>query len=276
MAHILVYLQRTPAGLHPASALALCRARDIASERGATLTALCAGDAGPRDRGVATAAGRFGADILVFGGPKGLRSLYEQLNPVHVLVPWTPEGLGAAEGLSSGPPVSRWLTTPQPTWGGADAISAVVAGILPWHALGEKLEAEYQTNVDEVTLPDWVAEVATPEGEPAPMFSVGGRGPLRWSAPRAPDRETEAMLGRLGALPANTDDPTDDAGTVLWLSADPLPPALAQRPVTTRVIVVPGADAGLDPSWNSAEWVLSGSPAAALEAIHDSPWAPIH
>ena len=67
MAHILVYLQRTPGGLHPASSVALCRARDIASERGATITAICRGDAGPLDKGVAAAASRFGADVLVWG-----------------------------------------------------------------------------------------------------------------------------------------------------------------------------------------------------------------
>ena len=50
MAHIVVYLQRTPHGLHPASAVGLCWARDIASERGATVTAVCPGDAGEFDR----------------------------------------------------------------------------------------------------------------------------------------------------------------------------------------------------------------------------------
>ncbi len=273
MAHILVYLQRTPAGLHPASAVALCRARDIASERGATLTGVCNGDAGTRDRGVALAAGRFGADILVFGGPNGLRSLYEQLNPVHVLVPWTAEGLEIAETLPSGPAVPRWLTTPQPAWGGADAISAVVAGTLPWRAMSEQLEAEYQANVDEVSLPEWVTEAS--EGQEAPMFSVGGQGPTRWLATRGPDRETEALLGRLGAAPANPDAPLEDTGTLLWLSAEPIPPALTERSASTRLIVVPGADASLDPSWTSAEWVLSGSRASALETVLNSPWVPL-
>lgn len=273
MAHILVYLQRTPTGLHPGSAVALCRARDIASGRGATLTAVCSGDAGALDRGIAQAAGTFGADVLVFGGPRGLHALHEQLNPVHVLVPWSDEGLSRAEGLPSGPPVPRWLTTRQPAWGGADAVTAVVAGTLPWHGFHEVLEAEYQADVDDVTHPPWVAEVSTAcAQDTAPVFSVGGRGPLRWISARAPDGETQAMLQRLHAEPATVDD-VGESGTILWLSADPVPPTLAVRPVTTRLLVLPGEQAGLDPSWRAADWVLSGPRAAALGAILDSPWA---
>ncbi|MEM9458412.1 MAG: hypothetical protein AAGF11_29815 [Myxococcota bacterium] len=273
MAHILVYLQRTPGGLHPASALALCRARDIASDRGATLTALCPGDAGTLDRGLAQAAGRFGADILVFGGPRGLRILLDQLNPVHVLVPWTREGMAAAESLPSGPAVPRWLTTPRPTWSGADAITAVVAGTLPWHVFGESLEAEYQADVDEVSLPTWTSEAAPSDDPAVPTFSIGGRGPARFLAPQAPDRDTKSLLTRMAIEATPVEGPLPDTGTILWLSADPIPAALAERPVTTRLLVLPGSDAGLDPSWCSAEWVLSGPPASVLEDILASPWA---
>jgi hypothetical protein len=274
MAHILVYLQRTPGGLHPASAIALCRARDIGSDRGASITAVCSGDAGALDRGIAAAAGRFGADVLVFGGRAGLKSLYEQLNPVHVLVPWTDEGLAASEGLPSGPAVPRWLTTRQPAWGGADAVTAVVAGTMPWHALGEMLEAEYQSDVDEVQQPSWVSEAsaACAEGQ-APVFAVGGQGPVRWIAARPPDADTQAALSRLNAQPAAPED-VAVGGTVLWLSAEPVPPELAERPVTVRLVVLPGEHAGLHPSWRAADWVLSGPRPTALGAILDSPWKP--
>lgn len=276
MAHILVYLQRTPGGLHPASAIALCRARDIGSDRGASITAVCSGDAGALDRGIAAAAGRFGADVLVFGGRSGLRALYDQLNPVHVLVPWTDEGLAASEGLPSGPAVPRWLTTRQPAWGGADAVTAVVAGTMPWHALGEMLEAEYQADVDEVQQPSWVPEAsaACAEGQ-APLFTVGGPGPVRWIAARAPDADTQAALARLEAQPSAPDDvAAAGTGTVLWLSAEPVPPELSQRPVTVRLIVLPGEHASLHPSWRAADWVLSGPRPIALGAILDSPWKP--
>lgn len=272
MAHILVYLQRTPDGLHPASAVALCRARDIGSDRGASITALSPGDAGALDRGIAATAGRFGADVLVFGGHGGLRALFDQLNPVHVLVPWTDEGLAAAEGLPSGPAVPRWMTTRQPAWGGADAVTAVVAGTMPWHNQREMLEAEYQANVDEVEQPSWVAEAsASCADKGAPTFAVGGRGPVRFIAPRAPDAETRAALTRLDAEPS---DDEVSAGTILWLSAEPVPPALVQRPVSVRLIVLPGEHAGLDPSWRAADWVLSGPRVAALGAILESPWVP--
>lgn len=273
MAHILVYLQRTPGGLHPASAIALCRARDIGSDRGASITALCPGDAGALDRGIAVAAGSFGADVLVFGGHGGLAALYQHLNPVHVLVPWTDEGLAAAEGLPSGPAVPRWLTTRQPAWGGADAVTAVVAGTMPWHTQGEMLEAEYQADVDEVEQPSWVSELSAALADgPAPTFTVAGPGPMRWIAPRAPDPDTQAMLARLRAEPSEAAD-LGSPGTILWLSAEPVPLALVHRPVTLRLIVLPGEHAGLDPSWRAADWVLSGPRAAALGAMLDSPWA---
>lgn len=272
MAHILVHLQRTPGGLHPGSAVALCRARDIASERGATITAVCPGDAGALDKGIATAAGRFGADILVFGGPSGLCSLYQQLNPVHVLVPWTEEGLSITTELPAGPAVPRWLTTRRPAWGGADSITAVVAGTLPWHALPEALEAEYQADVDEVPRPAWVS--AAPDDGEAPVFAIGGA-PLRWLASSAPDSSTLAVLGRLGAEPASSpEDAARPGGTVLWISADPVPEALAERARSSRLVVLPGEGTGLDPSWQAAEWVFPGPAATALEAILDSPWAP--
>lgn len=275
MAHILVYLQRTPRGLHPASALALCRARDIASDRGATLTALCPGDAGPLDRGLAQAAGRFGADILVFGGPRGLQMLREQLNPVHVLVPWSREGLRVAEELPSGPAIPRWLTTSRPSWSGADAVTAVVAGTLPWHVFDEPLEAEYQADVDEVSLPKWTTEALPKDNSPPPVFSVGAPGPSRWLAPQAPDRETQSLLVRMAVEQASLDDPVPESGTLMWLSAEPIPPALAERSVATRLLVLPGPDAALDPSWSAAEWVLSGSQTAVLETLLASPWIPL-
>jgi hypothetical protein len=277
MAHILVYLQRTPGGLHPASAVALCRARDIASDRGATITAMGSGDAGALDKGVAAAAGRFGADVLVFGGPKGLRALFDQLNPVHVLVPWTDEGVAAAEGLPSGPATPRWLTTRQPAWGGADAVTAVVAGTLPWHAQSESLEAEYQADVDEVAQPPWVPEAVAACGEAtAPVFTVGGRGPVRFVAARPPDADTQSALARLGARASTVDEAAADAGTVLWLSNEAVPPALAQRPVTARLVVLPGEHASLHPSWRAADWVLAGPRPGALGTLLDGPWTSPH
>ena len=78
MAHILVYAQRTPQGIHPASAAALCLARDIASDRGATITAVCPGDAGRADQFVIGAVSRYGADLLQqainYGYGEGLRA----------------------------------------------------------------------------------------------------------------------------------------------------------------------------------------------------------
>src|SRR4029079_13102901 len=105
--------------------------------------------------------------------------------------------------------------------------TAVVAGTMPWHALGETLEAEYQAEVDEVQQPSWVVEAAAHEmGETSPpVFAVGGRGPVRYIAARTPDGDTQTALARLSAVPSSDDDAAAP-GTVLWLSAEAVPPAL--------------------------------------------------
>ena len=77
MAHILVYAQRTPQGIHPARAAALCLARDIASDRGATVTAVCPGDAGRADQFVIGAVSRYGADLLDLDDLAAGRSILE-------------------------------------------------------------------------------------------------------------------------------------------------------------------------------------------------------
>ena len=133
MAHILVYVQRTPHGIHPASSLALCLARDLGSEFGATVTAICRGDAGKANYKVSRAAGRFGADNLLFAGLSGLDTLQERLNPGLILVPWTDEGIGLAEQLASGPATPHWLHEPQPEWNSEELVSGIIAGALPWY-----------------------------------------------------------------------------------------------------------------------------------------------
>jgi hypothetical protein len=275
MAHILVYLQRTPQGLHPASALALCLARDLGSERGATVTAMCAGDAGDLDRAMIAAAGRHGADTMVFCGPGGIERLHERLQPVHTLVPWTAEGIASASGLPSGPVVPRWVDERRPSWGSPDAVSGVVAGTLPWHDFDEQIEAEYQGDVDRVPMPAWVTEVPMPIGAGGTERLVVGEPQLGFVAPEAIDDDLRHKLAATGAKPASAEAVARaSSGTYLWLQpgAGALPEALSHRGPASRVILLPGPDGTLDATWALADWVLPGVWPKVLGALQTGPW----
>lgn len=275
MAHILVYLQRTPQGLHPASAAALCLARDIASERGATVTAVCAGDAGELDRAIVSAAGRHGADVIVFCGPGGVARLEQRLSPVHVLGPWTAEGAAALAGLAAGPLVARWLDDRRPTWGSPDAVTAISAGLLPWHDLDEQLEPEYQGDADRVPLPEWVATTPVPDGAGGTDRLVLAPPELRYVAPDAIDPDLRTRLSAIGARPAAPRDVEhSQAETFLWLApgAGRIPEFLGHRAPGARVVLLPGPDGTFDATWALADWVLPGAWPKVLNALQAMPW----
>lgn len=278
MAHIVVYLQRTPQGLHPASAVALCWARDIATERGATVTAVAHGDAGAFDHGILQAAGRFGADIVLFIGPHGMRHLHDRLHPVHVLVPWTAEGRAAGADLPSGPVIPRWIERPNPPFGGADAVTGVVAGTLPWSLHGEALEAEYEGDVDEATLPAWIEAASTEASrEGPPTFRVAAEGDVGFGGTTT--RLEDAVLSQLArrsAVHVSVDELlASRGGTFLWFEGT-LPRVLEDRSPSVRIIALPGPHGAFDPSWSLADWVFGGTWSDALDRLLSGPWGTAH
>lgn len=277
MAHILVYLERTPDGLHPASAAGLCIARDIGSNRGATVTAVAPGDAGPLDAGVARAAGRFGADVLMFFARGGLDDLVSRLRPVHLLTPWTLEGLSAVQDLSLGPAIPRWIDEARPPGAGADTVTGLVAGTLPWHAFDQALEPEYLGRVDEVPLASWVRGRSTEvEAGDAPGFAMVPERPLQFVAPEGMDGEVMRKLEQLGASRVGPTELADIAvgTTVLWFQpgAGPLGDELAARPPGCRAMVFPGPDAVFDPSWTHADLVVPGAWPEAVARLLEPLW----
>lgn len=282
MAHIAVQLQRTPHGLHPASAVALCWARDIASARGATVTALCNGDAGPADAAMTLAAARFGADILLYGGPNGLPNLCKRLNPVHVLVPYTAFGVGAAAQLDRGDPVPRWIDRRSPPYATADALTAVVAGVRPWHRFDGELDPEYEGDVDAVELPGFSsgAEPADSDSDGDDAFAVFelGAHPIGYVAPGGLDPVVATALAGLGAEAVGWDDaPHHRGGTTVALldETNPLPETLATRDDTGRVLALVGADAAITevPAlWQHVDWALPGRWSDVVATLREGPW----
>lgn len=263
MAHILVYAQRTPQGIHPASAAALCLARDIGSERGATVSAVCPGDAGRADQFVIGAVSRYGADVLTFLGPAGLRPLQERLHPLLVFVPYTEEGLAAAEAI--GGAEALWLQEPEVEWDRLASITAIVAGALPWYELPSVIDAEYDNEASLVDLPEWVTRIE----------QHSGRGPLRHFARDDLDQATRAALASIGAKPVGPEYlDQHGSGTLLWLGG-PLPEALARRGPGARVALFPGEDAEVEPSWARADWVLPGAWPDAVKQLHSELWKPV-
>ncbi len=269
MAHILIYTQRTPQGIHPGSIISLCLARDIGSERGATITAVCPGDGSSHDDRVASAAARYGADTLTFTGKDGIHRLCDRLRPISILVPYTSEGLAAAENLPGGPPVPRWLRESDHGWGSADPITAMIAGTLPWYDLTTDLEGEYQKDVSPEQVPAWVKELDASES------GARDRRQLQYVAPTELDAATKATLKSLGARPAPQDyHEHHNGGILLWLGADEggLPDALAERSPSARVLLFPGSKARFHPSWTLADWVLDGEWPKALNDLHSEMW----
>lgn len=265
MAHILVYAQRTPQGIHPASAAALCLARDIASERGATITAVCPGDAGRADQFVIGAVSRYGADLLTFLGPSGMRPQYERLRPLLVFVPFTEEGLAAAELLGAGQPEPLWLKDPEVEWERLAAMTATLTGALPWYELPSIIDADYDNEASLVDLPEWVTKID----------QHTGRGPLRYLAPTELDAATRATLQSLGAKPVEPEYLDQHTGGTLLYFGPTLPDALAHRGPGARVMAFPGEGTEVDTSWTRADWVIPGVWPEAVKQLHSELWRPV-
>lgn len=263
MASIVCYLQRTPTGLHPASELALCLARDLASGRGATVVGLTVGDGSDGDERVVAASSRRGADQLLFAGPSGLGPVFERLAPRHVIVPWSTEGKRALDPASlraSGP---TWVTGPIATNLQLERVVAIVAGTLPWVDIDGSAYAEYEEDYRDAIATAW--NDADAEAT-RPLFYV---------APGDIAENTRAALAACGATPVPPDYAyRHEYGTLLWFDAGPagLPAQLESRNARARVVLLPGPMARTDAAWSRADWVLPGAWPEAVQQLTADPW----
>lgn len=266
MAHLLVLLERVPHGLHPASHVAICAARDLANLRGATVTGLAVGDAEAFDDHVTRAASRSGIDQLVFGGPNGLATMTDRLRPRHILVPQTPRSTGLLEqcGLDAATPT--WLGAPMEQPEDLPAIAGIIAGTLPWHAMPELIEPDFEGEVGEAAVPEWVAQSGGAAYRDPDLFYV---------APSDLDDEAKASLERLGARAISPEDASQHkSGTLLWFDAGPapLPAGLRERPATGRLVYLPGPNAAADGDWALCDWVMPGEWSDAIATLNQDAW----
>jgi|GEM_PF-1406572 len=280
MAHVVVYLQRTPRGLHPGSALALCLARDVADQHGAAVLGLGLGDAGPFDDRMILEASRAGADQIVFLGPEGIQKLVRRLAPRHVLAPYTREAGSVLAQAGIGPMVGRWFGGAPEQISKLEPVIGVVAGTSCWQRAPLQIEPEYEADVTQVELPEWLAAVAeqaadlTKTVEPPPVLYVT-TGPL--------DAQTRARLDQLGASEAQAADyrdgrgPAQEPGTLLWFdgAGQGLPVTLIERSPRLRVILLPGPgpfSGPIDSSWGMADLVVPGDWSEVMAEFNSAAW----
>jgi len=247
--------------------ISLCLARDIGSERGASITALALGDHEQQNNRVCAAAGRYGADTLLFSGKKAIKDLYERLQPISLLVPYTHEGLEIAELFPQEKAIPRWLSESDHGWGSADPITAVIAGTLTWYDLPTVLDPEITGDAGSHPLADWLGT----------CDSNRDSRQIQYIAPPNLDAGTKATLASLGARPAPHGYAANHtSGTLLILDSGRggLPEGLENRGPGARVMFLPGEVAHFHESWIQADWVLPGPWQEAVNNLHSELWKP--
>lgn len=274
MAHVVVYLQRTTRGLHPGSVVALCLARDVADVRGASVLSLCLGDAGAFDDRLIVEASRSGTDQIVFLGPEGIQKLFRRLSPRHVFAPYTREAGSVLAQAGIGPMVGRWIDGPPADPAKLEPVIGTVAGALSWGSRPLMIEPEYEADVTQVVLPDWLVEAA----EHAVDLTTTAEQPPLLYLDTALDDATKAVLDSIGAYAVTAEDYGNyDEGTLLWFDAsgDGLPLTLVERSPGLRVILLTGereVSGPIDPSWGMADFVLPGKWAEIVRGFNGTAW----
>ena len=274
MAHVVVYLQRTTRGPHPGSLVALCLARDVANARGASVLTLCLGDAGGFDDRLIVEASRCGADQTVFLGPEGIQKLFRRLSPRHVFAPYTREAGSVLAQAGIGPMVGRWIGGPAEQPNKLEPVIGTIAGTLPWHQAPLQIEPEYEADVTQVELADWLVTAAE---QAADLSTTAEQPPLIYLETKL-DAPTKAALDNIGAYAVSAKDYGNyEEGTLLWFdeSGEGLPLTLVERSPGLRVILLTGEreiTGTVDPSWGLADFVLPGKWADVVGQFGATQW----
>ncbi len=192
-----------------------------------------------------------------------------------VLVPFTHDGLVAADELGRGAAVPRWIDRRSPPYATADALTAIVAGVKPWHHFDAGLDPEYEEDVESVPLPGFAQPA---EGRAAPpLFDIGAT-PLGYVAPHGLDPVVTTALEALGAEATTWQDAPHTAGgttVVLLDSGEELPQSVEQRDDDGRILALPGPvpqSHTVPQRWKHADWVLPGLWADVVASLREGPW----
>lgn len=261
MATLVVYVEASSQGIHPASALALCVARDLASGRGATVIAATKPVSAQRDALVLHEASRRGADRIMFCSAEQLRPLMLSMAPQCLLGPATPTGRMLMNELWDQEHTIAWVQGPAEPPADLQGALAVIAGALPWHDLEAKIIPEYPGDdqpgdLNEVPLP------SSPSKAPHLRFMIDEG---------LDNPQVRAELALLGALPLDSQDTLPEHSVRICIGKS-LP---LEAELDERWILVPGdPNLEIEVDWGQAHWVLPGDPYDAVRSLHSQLWRP--
>lgn len=261
MATLLVLVEASPYGIHPASALSLCVARDLASERGATVVASLAPEVPSRDAQVLEEVTRRGADRMVFCSRDQLAEFLPSMAPRAILGPATESSKAQLQALTGQDLTIAWVQGPVESPEAIEGPIALMAGTLPWHELQAELIPEYPGD-------DQLCDLRAMQPARRPDDAC----PLRFTIdPSLDNAQIRAELSLLGA----TEGQEEESATAPSISIFIGPTLPEQVQPLQRSILIPGDLNGpIQGDWGRADWVLPGTPYDALRGLHSQFWAP--
>lgn len=261
MATLLVLVEASPYGIHPASALSLCVARDLASERGATVVATTPPQTPAQDARVLQEVTRRGADRMVFCDAAQLVELLPSMGPKCILGPATPASRAQLQALAGDDLTIAWAQGPAEPPGELHGAIALMAGAIPWHELQAEIIPEYPGDNQLCDLRE-VEAASAPNHAPALRFVID---------PAMDNPQLRAELSLLGASELSPSDPEDGRCIRICIGEQLPTNASAEQ----RWILIPGDPTPpIQGEWGLAHWVLPGTAYDALRSLHSQLWAP--
>lgn len=269
MAHLLVYVQRTEGGIHPASAVAMCIARELASSKGATLLALCVGrDANPdAEAQIMRQSGRYGADRIHFANAKSIISQVRRIDPILSLAPHTAEGLEFLAQIKTNQRIAHhWQHLPYELPMHLPRLMSVVAGTPPWNNFSTQLTASYEEGLEEIASFSSQSEnTAAPQQYcyySATPLSAKIRDLLKPFSASEVTLEDFAQVQRARLFYFQAPDATFEIEALKLRSPGSQVFLLIDREPTTTV----------ESDWTWADWVIPGPWDKTLAAFHNEMW----
>lgn len=259
MANLLVLVEACADGIHPASALSLCVARDLASSKGATVIATALARSPQRDAQVMQEVTRRGADRLIFCESEQLLAMMQSLSPQCVLGPAT-RGYQAQLAQLGGEDLTiAWVQGPAQDPVPLEGPVALLAGSLPWYDLGQsQLIPEYPSD-------DQLCDLSG-----VPPASAPAAGSIRFVLdPQLDTPQLRAELALLKATELDREEALQPGFIGIYIGST-LPASVRS---SQRWIMIPGdPNAPIQSDWGRAQWVLPGLPYDAIRSLHQQRW----